>query len=261
MSVVVSGLALTAVKGTRLRAVQRISLDQDGVRENRRFFLIDKRARMVSSLRIGELQTIVADYSDADRKLSLEFPDGRVVDGRVRLGEAVDALFYSSRLRVPLVEGPWSEAISELAGQPLRLVESDRGCGAVDREEDGTLSLISRASLARLAQQAGESQLDSRRFRMLIEIDGVPAHTEDEWVGSCVRIGSARVAFNGHVGRCLITSRDPETGAIDLATLDLLGAYRKGLGTTEPLPFGVYGEVREPGSISVGDPVVVDARG
>jgi uncharacterized protein len=261
VSVVVSGLALTAVKGTRLREVRRISLDHDGVRENRRFFLIDERARMVSSLRIGELQTIVANYSDADRNLSLEFPDGRVVDGPVRLGEAVDAQFYSSKVRVPLVLGPWSQAISELAGQPLRLVESHRACGAVDREADGTLSLISRASLARLAQQGGESKVDGRRFRMLIEVDGVPAHAEDQWVGSCARIGSARVAFNGHVGRCRITSRDPETGAVDLPTLNLLGAYRKGLGTTEPLPFGVYGEVREPGSISVGDRVVVDARG
>jgi MOSC domain-containing protein len=261
MSAVVSGLALTAVKATRLREVERIWLDRDGVRENRRFFLIDERGRMVNSKPIGQLQTIVAEYCDSERTLSLRFPDGRVVSGRVRLGEVVHARFYSSSVHAPLVEGPWSQAISELAGRPLRLVESERACGAVDRAEDGTVSLISRASLARLAEQGGESQLDGRRFRMLIEIDGVPAHAEDEWVGSCVRIGSAGVAFTGHVGRCMITSRDPETGLVDLPTLDLLGAYRTGIGTTEPLPFGVYGEVREPGSISVGDPLVVDIRG
>jgi uncharacterized protein len=240
--------------------VERIRLELDGVRENRRFFLIDGRGRMVNSKRIGALQTIVADYSESERTLSLSFPDGRVVSDRVALGETVDAQFYSSQVRAPLVQGPWSEAISKLAGMPLRLLQADLAGGAVDRGAEGTVSLISRASLARLAQQGGEPQMDSRRFRMLIEIDTVPAHAEDDWVGSSVRIGSALVAFKGHVGRCLITSRDPDTGVVDVPTLDLLGAYRTGLSSTEPLPFGVYGEVLEAGTISVGDAAVLDGR-
>ena len=61
--------------------------------------------------------------------------------------------------------------------------------------------------------------------------------------------------FGGHVGRCLVTSRDPETGEVDLPTLDLLGAYRRDLDTTEPLPFGIYGEVLVPGVVRVGDAV------
>jgi uncharacterized protein YcbX len=60
------------------------------------------------------------------------------------------------------------------------------------------------------------------------------------------------------VGRCLITSRDPESGSVDLPTLDLLGSYRTGLATTEPLPFGVYGRPVRAGTIAVGDAVVVD---
>jgi uncharacterized protein YcbX len=258
VSAVVCGLAFTPVKATRLHTVDRFRLERDGLRENRRFFLIDDRGRMVNSKRVGVLQTIVADYSEAAQTLSLTFPDGRVLSGPVCHGDAVDAQFYSSSVRVPLVDGPWSQAISDLAGQSLRLVEADRACGAVDRAQDGTVSLISRASLARLAEQGGESTLDSRRFRMLIEIDGVSAHAEDSWVGSSVRVGSALLAFKGHVGRCLITSRDPETGVVDVPTLDLLGAYRTGLGTTEPLPFGIYGAVLEPGSIGVGDPVVLE---
>ncbi len=259
MSAVVCGLAFTPVKAMRLLAVDRIRLEREGLRENRRFFLIDGRGRMVNSKRVGALQTIVADYSDTARTLSLTFPDGRVIRGPVRCGETVDARFSARPVRVPLVSGPWSEAISELAGQPLRLVEADIDGGGVDRGKDGTISLISRASLGRLAKQAGEPQVDSRRFRMLIEIDGVPAHAEDEWVGSSARIGSVVVAFKGHVGRCLITSRDPDTGEVDLPTLDLLGAYRSRLPTTEPLPFGVYGDVLEAGAINVGDEVVLEA--
>jgi len=119
------------------------------------------------------------------------------------------------------------------------------------------VSLISRASLARLAEVGGVDSLDSRRFRMLIEIDGVSAHAEDRWVDNgSIRIGGAVVRFVGHVGRCLITSRDPDTGVVDLPTLDLLGSYRDDFESTEPLPFGVWGRVVEPGTVRVGDDVV-----
>jgi uncharacterized protein YcbX len=92
---------------------------------------------------------------------------------------------------------------------------------------------------------------------MLIEIDGVAPHDEDGWVGSQVRIGPALLRMHGHVGRCLITSRDPDTAAVDLPTLELLGQYRRQIVSTEPLPFGIYGEVLEGGTVRLGDAVTV----
>jgi MOSC domain-containing protein len=256
---VVVGLTFTPVKATRLHSVSSLELGPDGVGENRRFFVIDARDRMVNSKIIGELQTVIADYSASDRRLRLELPDGRVVEDEVRLGDELDTRFFSETRKARVVEGPWSEAFSEVAGRALRLVEPCDGALGVDRGPDGAVSLISRASLARLASAGGvESPIDVRRFRMLVEIDGVGAHEEDGWVGGRpVRIGGAVVAFGGHVGRCLITSRDPDTGVVDLPTLDILGDYR-GAGavdTTEPLPFGVWGRVVEPGTVRVGDEV------
>jgi uncharacterized protein YcbX len=252
----VVALAITPVKATRLHRVDRIELGLAGVRENRRFYVIDGRDRMINSKRLGTLQTVIADYSDAERTLRLSLPDGRSVEGPVRLGDPIETQFFSQVAHGRLVEGPWAEALTEACGQPLRLVEVDGAGTAVDRGADGAVSLISRASLARLAEVGGVESLDPRRFRMLVEIDGVDAHAEDEWVGNgSVRIGSATVAFSGHVGRCLITSRDPDTGVADVPTLDILGSYRVGLGTTEPLPFGVWGRVVEPGAVAVGDEV------
>ena len=252
---VVAGLAVTAVKAMRLRDVDRIELGHEGVRENRRFYLIDARDRMINGKIVGELQSVVADYSDPERRLRLEFPDGRIVEDEITLGDRITTSFFSQSTVGSLVEGPWEAALSEHFGRSLRLVEAgDRGT-AVDRGGFGAASLISRASLARLARAGDKGAIDPRRFRMLIEIDGVSAHEEDQWVGRKVRIGDATVGFNGNVGRCLITSRDPDSGQIDLPTLDMLGDYRHHLYSTEPLPFGIYGQVLEPGTVRVGDEV------
>jgi uncharacterized protein len=252
---VVVGLALTPVKATRLRQVDRIELGPEGVRENRRFYVIDTRDRMINGKLVGELQQVVAEYSDTRRTLRMDLPGGQVVDGEIRLGDQVTTKFFSQTAHGHIVEGPWSAALSDCFDQPLRLVEVGDRETAVDRGATGAVSLISRASLTRLAQAGDGRSLDVRRFRMLIEIDGVSAHAEDGWVGSAVQIGDATIAFGGHVGRCLITSRDPDTGQVDLPTLDMLGDYRTGLDWTEPLPFGVYGRVLEPGAIRVGDAV------
>lgn len=254
MSASVTGLAITPVKSTRLRAVEQIRLGQDGVRENRRFYLIDARDHLLNGKRLGELCALIADYSESAqsrRRLRLTFPDGRVLEDEVRPGEEITTRFFSRTVTGRLVDGPWSGALSEYARRPVRLVEANGT--AVDRLQPGVVSLISRESLARLAGAGGEQEVDPRRFRMLIEIGGVGAHAEDSWVGRRSRIGEAVVGWVGHAGRCLTTSRDPETGVIDLPTLDILRSYRDGLETTEPLPFGIYGEVLREGTVRVGD--------
>lgn len=246
----VTALRTAAIKGTRLRSVEQVVLDERGAAGDRRFFVIDERDRMRNGKQLGSLQAVVA-LLDGQR-LRLELPDGSVVEGDVELGEPLTAQFFSHQLTGHLVHGPWSTALSDICGQPLRLLQAG---SAVDRGAKGPVSLISRGSLRRLAEQGGVETLDARRFRMLIEVDGVEAHAEDLWLGQRLQVGSAVLRFDGNVGRCLVTGRDPETGEPTLPTLDWLRAYRRGLETTEPLPFGVYGRVLRPGTVRVGDSV------
>ena len=255
MSARVTRLSTTPVKGLRLAAVDSLQLDEAGVADDRRFYVIDDRDRMVNAKQIGALTAVVADYEPEHHRLTLRFPDRGVVTGLVEPGPLVETSFFSQRLRAMLVPGPWAAALSEFAGRPLRLVEAGPRRPGIDRGAEGAVSLISRASLARFARQAGEDEVDARRFRMLIEIDGVDAHAEDGWVGRELRAGEALLRMRGHVGRCLVTSRHPDSGEVDLPTLDVLGSYRRAADTTEPLAFGVYGSVTEPGRVSVGDPV------
>ena len=91
----------------------------------------------------------------------------------MRPGAPVRARFFSRMREARLVDGPFAEAISSACGRPLRLVE-DR-TGAVDRGAAAGVSLISSASLERLAREADVDAVDARRFRMLVEVDGVEA--------------------------------------------------------------------------------------
>ncbi|MCW3020216.1 MAG: hypothetical protein JWN10_2524 [Solirubrobacterales bacterium] len=252
---VVTALATTPVKGLRIRAREEVMLERAGVLDNRRFYLIDERARMVNGKRIGILSAVCADFDADVGRLTMSFPDGAQVSGIAQLGDAVQTRFFSRRPLARLVAGPWSQALSEYTGTQLRLVQADPEEGGVDRGLAGAVSLISEASVARLEAVAGGREVDSRRFRMLIEVAGPEAHEEDQWVGRTARVGEARVAFRGHVGRCLVTSQSPDTGVVDLPTLELL-SYRRGAATSEPLAFGVFGEVLEPGPVRVGDGVI-----
>jgi uncharacterized protein YcbX len=256
MGITVTALATTAVKGTRVRRVAQIDLGERGARGDRAFYVIDERGRMMNGKNFKHLQAVVADYDPEAGWLALSFPDGGRAQGEVSHGPAVPTSFFSYPRQAREVIGPWSDALSGFFGQPLRLVATD---SAVDRGKHGAVSLVSRASLGRLAEVAGRDGVDARRFRMLIEVDGIGPHEEDGWLGRPVRVGHALLRPNGHVGRCAITTRDPDTGEGDLDTLKLLATYRRHLDTTEPLAFGVYGEVLEGGTVRVGDSVTVQA--
>lgn len=250
MSVTVTALHTAAIKGTRVRSVDQVVLDERGAAGDRKFFVADERNRMRNGKQLGSLQAVVAHLEPP--RLALEFPDGTIVDGEIELGQPILTQFFSHQVTGREVLGPWSQALSDFCGQPLRLLESG---SAVDRGAKGPVSLISRGSLRRLGEQAGAEPVDVRRFRMLIEVDGVEPHAEDGWLGRRLQVGTAVLRFDGHVGRCLVTGRDPETGEATMPTLDLLRAYRREIESTEPLPFGVYGRVLRPGAVCVGDTV------
>ncbi len=146
-------------------------LGEAGAIGDRRFFVIDERSRMLNGKQIGELQAVVATLrrSAAGARLSRR----PAVDDVVELGEPLTARFFSSELEGRLVRGPWAQALSDFTGRGLRLVATTT---AVDRGFGGSVSLVSRGSLRRLAEQAATELVDGRRFRMLIEVDGVEPH-------------------------------------------------------------------------------------
>ena len=250
----VARISIAPVKALGLVHPDAVELGRGGVAGDRRFWLLDADGRLMNGKRVGMLVGVRPAWDEATGRLSLAFPGGDLVEGTVELGDEVEPELYGVPHASNRVVGPWEEALSRYAGMSLTLLRSRNG--AVDRGVGGgAVSLVSRASLERLREEAGsERPVDGRRFRMLFEIDGVGAHEEDEWLGARVQVGEAVVAPVGDVGRCAVTTHDPDTGVPDLDTLGVLAGYRRE-GRTEPLPFGVHGAVVAAGRVRVGDPV------
>ena len=254
----VAWITVAPVKGLALVHRDTVRLEPFGVRENRRFHLIGEDGRLLNGKQLEPLVQVTPAWDEDAGTLALRFPGGGVVAGEVELGEAVVTNFYGRRdVEGRLVVGPWADALSSFVGLPVRLVQPVEPGAGLDRGR-GAVSILSTGSLEALRAAAGEAQpVDARRFRMLLGVEGVGPHEEDSWLGRRVRVGDAEVEVQGNVGRCLVTSRDPDTGETNLPTLDLLAAYRGDVETTEPLPFGVWASVTEPGVVRLGDPVVV----
>ncbi|MGO9487404.1 MAG: MOSC domain-containing protein [Solirubrobacteraceae bacterium] len=253
----VAALSTTPVKGLQIGRPHQVIAERAGLLGDRRFYLVDDRARMVNGKHSGALNQIVAELDRDGGRLTLGFPGGEQVSAPVQAGETLEVAYRSDPRRARLVEGPFSAAISEHVGEQLRLVLPADRATAVDRGAEGAVTLVSQASVAALAAAAGSTALDPRRFRMSIEIAGAGAFEEDGWLGRELRIGGALIRPAGHVGRCIVTSRDPETGEVDVPTLEALRELRGEQPTTEPLALGVWGAVASPGTISVGDPVEI----
>jgi uncharacterized protein YcbX len=249
----VAWISLTPVKATALHHVEEIELLEQGLHGDRRFFFVTERGRLFNNKDCGPLQVVHADYDDATDVLSLQLPDGAIVSAAVERGDEVATRFHSRERRARLVVGPWAAAVSELVGEPVRLVEPAHG--AADRGRSGAATLLGTASLGALADTLGVEGVDGRRFRMNFGIEGLEPHAEDGWHGRRLRIGDAVVIPRGNVGRCVVTTQHPDTGRTDLDTLRALAAYRPAVETTEPLPFGIHAAVAEPGRVRLGDPV------
>jgi uncharacterized protein YcbX len=247
-------IAVTPVKSLALSHPEQASLLHEGLASDRLFFLVDAAGRVFSGSDHGPLVRVRPRYDPLADRLELAFPDGTVVGGDGGLkGDTLECDFYGRGVPAHLVEGPWSDALSRFAGTTVRLARCDRPGDGTDIHH---VTVVSRASVEELARQGGHAgTLDPRRFRMNLELDGCAPHEEDSWSGRQVRVGAAVLRLLGEVPRCIVTTQDPTTGLKDFDTLKVIARYRAPDGSRPRIPFGVYAEVEQPGTIAVEDEV------
>jgi uncharacterized protein YcbX len=111
-----------------------------------------------------------------------------------------------------------------------------------------SVSVLNLASLRALGQKLGRD-LDPRRFRGNLWLEGLAPWEEVDLVGKRLKIGAAELEVIEPITRCRATEANPDTGRRDAATL---AALEEALGHTE---FGVYTMVRRAGRVATGDEV------
>jgi len=113
-----------------------------------------------------------------------------------------------------------------------------------------SVSVLNLASLRALGQRLGQD-LDPRRFRGNLWLDGLAPLEEFDLVGRTLAIGDARLEVIEPITRCRATEANPDTGRRDA---DTLRALNEGWGHQD---FGAYAMVRQGGAVAVGDAVLI----
>jgi len=115
------------------------------------------------------------------------------------------------------------------------------------------ITIINRASVRALAEAIGDD-LDERRFRGNVLVDGLAPFEEHTWEGRRIRFGAAEFAVTAPVVRCVATEADPTLGEWNLPVLKtLVQAFAQ-----ERPTMGVLAEPRRGGgTVTVGDAIEV----
>ena len=166
-------------------------------------------------------------------------------------GDPATTQMYDGR-EIPgwIIPGPLGVALSGYLGRPVHLFRrSPEHIG----NDDEPVTLMSEASLQALAPEFNGTAPDSRRFRMTVTITGTDAWAEHAWRGQKVTIGDVILRVIAPVPRCLVTTRNPESGSTDARILHALARLRG----KNDIAFGVWSEILHPGSIHVGDVVML----
>lgn len=207
---------------------------------------------------------------------------GKVLSAKLepRLMEAT-AFSADGSVRVRLPEGivcpPGDEAdkaLSEWLDRPVKLLRAaDHDASFemnVDNVDDAspvialpcppgtyfdaaTVHLLTSSSLRTMQQRFPDSRWDIHRFRptLLVDTGDADGFPEDEWIGTEVSIGAARVRIFAPTVRCRMTIHAQPGLPRDLEIVKAVNAEHGG-------NLGVYAVVVTPGRVAAGDGVTVD---
>lgn len=259
-----SELYLYPVKSTAPLAVSIAEVEPRGLRDDRRWMVVDAGGRFLTGRELSRLTLIRARPS----------LDGLVLDapGMPTMQVPFPLTATTTPVKVwksdvdarPADSG--SEAwLSEFLQQPARLVHMDAGVvrtitsshakpgDEVSFADAFPLLLISRAAIDGLNERLARP-VSVLRFRPNLVVDGVPAHAEDGW--KRIRIGTVDFDVAKACTRCVFTTVDPVHGVRDPdgEPLRTLIGYRR---TADGVTFGQNLVPRSGGAVRAGDAIEV----
>lgn len=174
---------------------------------------------------VSRAEVLEGGTLERDRKFAVFDADGEVVNGKrtllvhlpdTRLEDGAPVVSFPDGEEVNIANDHEhaEELFTDFFGVDVT-VRSDGSLGYVDRRDMGP-SVVSTATLHEFASWFGISvESARRRLRANVEISGVPAFWEDRFVGDdAPSFETGGVRFDGVTpcGRCVVPSRDPDTG-------------------------------------------------
>ncbi|MFC7008763.1 MOSC domain-containing protein [Halalkalicoccus salilacus] len=223
---------------------------------DRRYAIVDGEGEYVNGKRTAAVHRLLANYDDPDR-LGLSEHDG-------------------DRIREFSLEDDREELagrLSEHFGYPVEVVRDE--AGMPDDTDFSGPTVISTATIEAVASWFDLAPENvRRRFRANLEIEDVPAFWEDRLFSDHGRVvdfevGSVRLSGVNPCQRCVVPSRDPDTGE-ELADFrerfvekreETLPEWTHSDRFDHPFRLMVNTRVSEAGEIEVGDPVeILDER-
>jgi uncharacterized protein len=248
-------LSTTPVKGLAMQESPAVFVTDRGVEGDRAFFLMDENDRLFSAARSACFLGLWARYDATSDVLAVGSGDETLIEERVVAEERVLAHFFGDRhVTGEVTKGPWSDLLSDISGEPLRLVRATGPLGGYDVHP---ISVVADASIKALTEDRRTPALDGRRFRMTVTLEGLPPFCEDSWVGELVSMGESMIRITTAVGRCAAVRRDP-AGLDDGPDPLRLIKETRGTATTSSgrgLHLGVYADVVRAGLVRCGDSV------
>ncbi|HHX85241.1 MAG TPA: MOSC domain-containing protein [Actinomycetales bacterium] len=270
----ITAINLHPVKSGAIRPVSAAPLDPGGLRDDRRWMVVDGDGEAVTARMLPELFRVVADTPVTDPAVTADLRLG--ADGQPPLDVTAPSgppvrvtMFRRHRMAATLAAPDAHEWIRTVVGRAdLRLVwchdpSLRRLDPALASEHDHAafpdnypVTLASEASLARLNEWiGGDTPLPMSRFRPNIVVDGEEPFAEDSW--SRLRLGPVGCRVVRSVDRCVMTTIDPTTLAKGPDPLRTLARHRRWDGKTwfarHLIPDGT-------GTVRVGDEVAVLSR-
>ena len=265
----VESIHIYPVKATAPIDLASARVDLAGLRDDRRWAVVDPQGVRLNATTHGRLLTVTAT-PDESGALTLRAPGQPPLAVAVPAGGPVVPVNVTRLASMVDAGAEAAEWFGRVLGEPVRLVwqddparrpisEEHGGLGAepLNLADTGPLLLTTTSSLAQLeawiAQDHEPQPMVMRRFRPNVVVDGsVTPFAEDEWRG--IHIGDVPYRFAEHCDRCVVTTIDPVTLAHGKEPIRTLARHRKWAGKTW---FGIRIIPLATGKVSIGDEVTV----
>lgn len=262
MALILSDIFIYPVKSTRGHALTEARVEARGLQGDRRWMIVDENGRFITQREHASMRLIRSVYANGEVRLSATGHDDIALTVSER---RADVVVWDDTVSAQLAIDPVQHWLRSVLGMNVRAVFMDEcSTRAIDPRyvsnaepvsfaDAYPLLLIGQSSLDDLNRRLS-TPVDMRRFRPNLVISGGEAFEEDGW--RFFSIDGVRFERLKPCSRCILTTRDPDSGVLDanqepLRTLSTYRRQEKGVMFGQNIIARTAGVIRRGAQISI----------